>query len=72
MLKQEVYCKPENISLLPHIIHHVHNLIENDAKTIKERHKQKLAKWSQRQDSPICKIENTIKFIGDVKNYLIL
>ena len=65
-MKSAIHERPENIALMAHIIHHVQKCIRNESSVIRKRHEQKLQKWADRQDSPICKIENTIKLIGDV------
>ena len=66
-LKHCVFTDRDNDSLMPHIAKLVKVKIEAEAKSIRARHLAKIEKWSNRQDSPVCKIEGTIRIIGEIK-----
>ena len=52
--------------LLKHIVHHSKILSEKEREKIRQRLNGKLEKWSYRQDTPLCKVNGTIKFLGEI------
>ena len=65
-LTNKIHCDENNSHLLKHIVHHSNILIEKERDKIRQRLNGKLDKWSYRQDTPLCKVNGTIKFLGEI------
>lgn len=66
-MMERIHAQENNIPLLKHIVHHIHNTVMQEKEKIQARHKQKICKWSQRQDKPVCKVDGTVKLIGNIE-----